>query len=100
VKRSNAWWQAAEFAYQYGAVSTRALSDELRIDRPYFSKQRDIRGWQIIRKPTLAELQKQYERAAMRRGYESTAAELAARIAAVKDAHDTLIRMVRATEQE
>jgi hypothetical protein len=45
-------------------------------------------------------LQKQYERAATRRGYETVAAEFAAKIDAVKDAHDMLIRMVRETERE
>jgi len=100
LKRSREWWEQAEYAYQYGARSVRALCHELGIDRPHFCHQRDLRGWQIIRKPTLAELQKQYERAATRRGYETTAAELAAKIAAVKDTHDTLIRMVRETERE
>jgi hypothetical protein len=100
LRRSKEWWDRAEYAYQYGARSVRALCNELGIDRPHFCQQRDLRGWQIMRKPTLAELQKQYERAAMRRGYEATAAALAAKIIAVKDTHDALVRMVRETERE
>ena len=100
MRRSKEWWERAGYAFEYGAVSIRALCDELRIDRPYFCKQRDVRGWQIIRKPTVAELRKRYDRAAAKRGYEAIAVRLATKIEAVKDAHDALIRMVREAERE
>jgi hypothetical protein len=99
-RRGDKWWETAEWAYQYGAVSVRTLCGELGIDRPYFMQQARERGWEIIGKEPLVELRKLHRQAASKPGQEAVAAFYLERIEAMEDAHQCLIRMVRECEVE